>query len=378
VTANVRLTGMTWDHERGVAGLVAADHVLETEVGASVSWTARSLLAFGDQHVADLAADHDLLVIDHPHVAEAVERHALLPLDGAIDPRELALLAEQSVGASHASYAYEGRQWALAVDAAAQVSAFRPDLADGVPATWDAVLVEARAGGVLWPHKAVDAFSTYATLLAQLGAPLTASPEAVPDDTSRRALELMVELGALVPPACRDLDPIGAADLLADGSEHRIAVALFGYSNYSRMGFRQHLLRAADVPSFDGAGTGALLGGAGIAVSASSRHPDAAVRAARLLATAAVQIDPYGVAGGQPGNRIAWQDERLNALTDGFFRRTLHSLEAASVRPRVVGWPRYQLELSHVVRDCVLARRVDDRVLGVLRSLAEQHWGGRA
>jgi multiple sugar transport system substrate-binding protein len=51
----VVLRGMTWDHPRGVDGLRASDPVLRERLGATVDWEARSLLAFGDQHVADFA-----------------------------------------------------------------------------------------------------------------------------------------------------------------------------------------------------------------------------------------------------------------------------------------------------------------------------------
>jgi multiple sugar transport system substrate-binding protein len=46
----------------------------------------------------------------------------------------------QTAGPSFRSYTYGGHQWALAVDAAAQVSAYRPDLLRHPPTTWPDVL----------------------------------------------------------------------------------------------------------------------------------------------------------------------------------------------------------------------------------------------
>jgi multiple sugar transport system substrate-binding protein len=46
----------------------------------------------------------------------------------------------------------------------------------------------------------------------------------------------------------------------------------------------------------------------------------------------------YGVCGGQPSRRSAWEDEELNRLTDGFFKRTLPSIQRAFVRPRYPGY----------------------------------------
>jgi len=370
----ITLRGMTWDHPRGVDGLRACDALLLSKHGVAVDWEARSLLAFGDQHVADFARDVDLMVIDHPHVPDAVEAGALLPLDGL---PQLAELERESVGRSHESYRYHGTQWALGVDAAAQVSAFRPDRIDGAPVFWSDALELARTGVALWPYKAVDAFSTFATLMAQRGAPLADPERFVDRDTAVEVLEFMIELADAVPDWCADANPIDVAEALVGAGghddEYHVGVALFGYTNYSRPGFRQRVLAYDDLPSFDGRATGSTLGGAGIAVSASTRHPALAAAVAATLAGAEAQLGPYTLGGGQPGNLRAWRSDAANEATRGFFRSTLRTLERAWVRPRVLGWPELQLALSHLVRDGILARRIDQSVLDAIERLPELH-----
>jgi len=363
----VVLRGMTWDHPRGVGGLRAADQLLRERHSVTVEWTARSLLAFGDQHVADFASDFDILVIDHPHVPDAVEAGALLALDDS------ARLELESVGRSHESYRYRGRQWGFALDAAAQVGAFRPDRADGVPVYWDDVLELARTGVVLWPWKPVDAFSTFATLLAQLDAPL-AAPGAFLDRTAAaQAIEFMVGLAEAVPDWCAEANPIDVAEALVGADDYSVGVALFGYTNYSRSGFRPNLLAYDDIPSFDGRAGGSTLGGAGIAVSAATKHPALARAAALTLAGAEAQSTDYTLGGGQPANLRAWRSESLGSLTHGFFRNTLRTLERAWVRPRVLGWPDLQLALSHLVRDAIASKTVDDDLLDAIERLPEKH-----
>jgi multiple sugar transport system substrate-binding protein len=356
---------MTWDHPRGIDGLRAADPVLIDRLGVTVDWEARSLLAFGDQHVADFAADYDLMVIDHPHVPDAVEARALLPFG---DHPQLDL---ESVGQSHSSYRYRGQQWGLGLDAAAQVSVFRPDLADGAPTYWSEVIELARTGTVLWPWKPVDAFSTFATLLAQAGAPLGAPDLFVDRSAVSEALEFMIRLAAAVPDWCKDANPIDVAEALSTTDDYTVGVALYGYTNYSREAFRPHLLRYDDVPSHDGRAGGAVLGGAGVAVSATTTHPELAVAAAVALAGADIQRGVYTEGGGQPGNLLAWKSDALGTLTNGFLRNTLRTLERAWVRPRLAGWPDFQLKLSHLVRDAVIARRVDAPVLDAIERLPE-------
>lgn len=357
------LRGMTWDHPRGVGGLRECAPLLLERHGVVIEWEARSLLAFGDQHIADFAGDFDVMVIDHPHVADAVDAGALLALG---DHPQLAL---ESVGYSHESYNYGGRQWALAVDAAAQVSAFRPDLADGAPTYWADVFELARTGTVLWPWKPVDAFSTFATLLAQADAPLAAPGRFIDRAAAEEAIDFMIRLADVVPDWCVNANPIDVAEALVASDDYSVGVALFGYSNYSRAGFRPKLLAYDDIPSFDGRASGSTLGGAGVAVSATTRHPELAIAVAVTLAGAEAQRGAYTLGGGQPGNLLAWKSSSVNEITHGFFRNTLRTLERAWVRPRVAGWPDLQFALSHIVRDAVLAKKVDDSVLDSIERL---------
>lgn len=368
----IELSGMTWDHPRGVDGLRAADDHIAAHLGATVTWEARSLLAFGDQHIADFAAEFDLLIIDHPHVPDAVNAGALLALDEHVDSAVLDQLARESVGASHDSYGYRGHQWALAIDAAAQVSAFRSDRCDGAPVYWSDVIALPKHS-VLWPYKPVDAFSTFATLLAQKGHPLAQPHVMIDRDAAAAVLDFMIRLAERVPAWCADANPIDVAEVLATTDGHSTAVALFGYTNYSRPGFRPHRLAYDDVPSFDGHASGSELGGAGIAVSSATTRPQLAVAVALALAGAELQSGPYTAGGGQPGNLRAWRSEARNAETANFFRNTLRTLERAWVRPRVLGWPDLQLAISHVVHDALTSRRFTPGTLDILESLAEKH-----
>ncbi|WP_127473227.1 extracellular solute-binding protein [Microbacterium sulfonylureivorans] len=372
-TTPIVLQGMTWDHPRGVDGLRASDELVTELHGVRVEWEARSLLAFGDQLIGEFASDYDVMVIDHPHVPDAVHSDAIIPLDELLDAETLATLQRESVGGSHDSYLYRGRQWALAVDAAAQVSAFRPDLADGAAVYWDDVFEIARRGRMLWPYKPVDAFSTFATLLAQLGAPLAEPDRFLDGDAAAVALDTMIELAAVVPSWCKDANPIDVAEVLSTESDFSHAVALYGYTNYSRPGFRPHELAYDDIASYDGRATGATLGGAGVAVSSATKHPELAAAVAVTLAGAGAQVGSYTVGGGQPGNLRAWKSAALNDLTRNFFGNTLRTLEGAWIRPRRLGWPEMQLAMSHIVHDCLVERRVAPGAIDRLEALADLH-----
>jgi len=92
------LTGMTWDHPRGFESVVACNDLIEAEFGVTVEWSARSLLQFGDQHVREFAEGRDLMVIDHPHVPDAVVDGAVIAMDDLVDQDTLERLARESAG----------------------------------------------------------------------------------------------------------------------------------------------------------------------------------------------------------------------------------------------------------------------------------------
>ena len=363
------LTGITWEHPRGYGSMAAAAVAYHKMSGQRVEWQFRSLQAFADAPLDELSRNFDLLVIDHPHVPLAAESGWLAPLDGHGHDAELAELSRNSVGPSHRSYWHAGHQWALATDVAAQVAVHRPDLLPDPPRHWDEVFALAEDGRVLWPAKPIDAFSSLITLSAGAG-----DRNFLAADRLLPALRLLHRLADLVPKQCLSQNPIEVAEQLSTDDRYCYAPLLFGYSNYSRVGFRRHRLRYVDIPMPSGAHgpVGSLLGGAGIAVSTWARDPDVAREFAFWTAGAAVQSGVYFDGGGQPGHAIAWQDDRLNAATLDFFRGTRRTLEGACVRPRTPGYPAFQDAVSPLVTAALQRRISDDELIDDVERAASQ------
>ncbi len=367
------LKGMTWDHPRGLDSLVNSNELLKHEIDADVRWDARSLLAFGDQPIIEFYENYDLMVIDHPHVPDAVHSNSVIAFEELLGPEKIEALSRTSVGQSHLSYQYRGRQWALAIDTAAQVSAYRPDKADRSPIFWNEVIELAKTGSVLWPHKPVDAFSTFATLMAQREAPLASAESFIDKKVAAEVLQFMIELSGLVPAECLTSNPIEIAELLAADDRYTHAVCMYGYSNYSRKGFRESVICYDDLPSFDGRASGSQLGGAGIAVSSASTNPYLAAEVAYLLSSPVIQSTSYVAAGGQPGNLAAWKSSYANGLTSNFFANTLRSLEGAWVRPRVFGWPEVQFASSQIIHRILAEKKFVESDLAAIESCYEAH-----
>lgn len=342
----VQLRGMTWDHSRGFDPMVATSQAFgERNPGVSIHWEKRSLQAFADRPIEDMAGSYDLMVIDHPHVGEVARTGHLMAFDRLGRDDELAALAAQSVGVSHQSYEFDGRQWALAIDAATPVAAFRADTIDEAPASWSEVLTLARAGKVAIALVPVNCLTNFFGLARNLDYLVAEHPdELIARNEGRQVLELMRELFSHVDPKCLSLDPIGVLDWMgrsADGPAY--SPFGYGYTNYSRDGYCRFPITFADAPGIDDNGPrGTVIGGTGIAVSSSSPRRDIAADYAFWVAGAECQAGLFFSSGGQPGNAVAWDDDACNAASRNFFRNTRRTMETAWLRPRYDGYMQLQ------------------------------------
>ena len=337
---------MTWNHPRGFDPLVACARTWRERTGVEVLWERRSLQDFESFSVRALAQQYDLIVIDHPHVGQITREQCLLPLDGMARYTEArASLARSSVGASFESYVWDGRLWALPIDAAAQVQAIRPDRV-GPLGDWASMLQLARRGRVQCPMRPPHNLMSYYTLCGQLGhAGRVTGPELIEPLAGEEAYELLLELVSLLDPACFAMDPIAVFEAMSVQESSIDCVPLiYGYVSYAREEFRQARIAFADIPVLwaGGAPVGSALGGTGIAVSAWSSCADAAVEFAYWVASDEVQRGLYAFGGGQPGNAAAWEDPAVNEPVFGFYRQTQATLAGAWVRPRHDGYMRFQ------------------------------------
>jgi multiple sugar transport system substrate-binding protein len=386
LTTAAVLRGVTWDHPRGLGGLRAtAAAWTAARPGRRVAWTTRSLQAFADQPVDQLARRFDLIYLDHPAVGEAVARSCLVPLDEHLDGAVLADQARASVGRSAESYEWDGHRWALATDAAAQVAAYRPDLLDragvAVPRTWPEALDAAarlRSAGrwAALPAIPVDAVCAFLAVCAALGeAPFQAPGQVVSRPTGRAALALLTAMVERCHPASLDWNPPAMLEQMSTGDEVAYCPLAFGYANYARPGFRDHPVLAAPPPAGgDGVPRGTL-GGAGLAVSAHSPAVADAVEYAAFVADPGTQRTLYFDGGGQPGHRAAWTDPAVNDAAGGFFRDTLAAVDAALLRPRHDGFLAFQAAAGDLVHTHLRHGGDPDRVLAAVDAAAEREQG---
>ncbi|GAA1664450.1 extracellular solute-binding protein [Nonomuraea maheshkhaliensis] len=338
------MRGLTWDHPRGYAPLdelTRLDHAGANRYGAvpePIEWDRQPLEGFESEPIARLCETYDVLVIDHPGLGAALD--ALVPMEELFEPAELAGL--RFAGRSYESYRLDGRQWALPLDAAAQVAAARPGVR--LPRTWPEVTALSTGARTALCLGGPHAFLMFCALCGP-----ARTEDFLDERAGERALELMAELLALSDPEVSLLNPIGVLDAMTAGQVD-FCPLLYGYVAYP--------LAFGDAPAWPGHPPGSVLGGTGLVVSRRrlsanlGAHRDA-IRAHLLrLVSEPVQAELFPSVGGQPAARSVWTGQGSSS----FYRDTLATMEAAWIRPRFPGYIAAQERSSALIRDGLLAR----------------------
>lgn len=326
----------------------AAAYQSITDAEVSITWEARTLKEFGVLSVEELARRFDLIVIDHPHIGTMAESACVVALDDHVDAATWSSLSDQSPGGSHQSYSYAGRQWAFAIDAACQTSARRADRLARVPRTWEEVIVLAQDGRVMWPLCAVDAAASFMTLTMALGEACGESPDYfVSRPVGRWAMATMYDVARPSDPECLKANPIHVLDAFANSDDYLYAPLVFCYVNYSRDDHAGQRVAFGDIPTVQKTANsrGALLGGAGLAVSAYSDFVDEAIAYALYVASPEVQGDLYFFSGGQPAHHSAWSSQTLDRASGGFFSGVRSVLTNSWTRPNRPGFASFQNQM---------------------------------
>ncbi|MFD2650815.1 ABC transporter substrate-binding protein [Brucella rhizosphaerae] len=367
------IKALTWDHPRGYNALAAAAKLPEViSSGLAISWDKQPLEGFESHPIADLCARYDLVVLDHPHVGEAVGGDCLFSLEEVFGDEIVAALANASIGPSQTSYRFAGKHWALPLDAATQVMALRPDLLADVPTTWAEVLCLSRESGkvalsLAGPHACLS----FLSIAAAFGEPpAEKDPDIlVSDDVGRKVYDLMAELGARSPASVRLKNPIGILGHMVENDDVSLCPLVYGYVNYA-VPQSDHTLAFHNAPrAVAGGRPGSTLGGTGIGISQRCNvTPELKAHLLWLLSreTQSGFIPDHE---GQPSRRDAWNDDYVNQCWGDFYHNTADTLEQAYVRPRHDGYIAFQGKASALLRAAFDEQRAATDLLNELQSL---------
>ena len=361
-----RYRGLTWDHPRGHNALAAAAARAE---GLSLAWDKQPLEGFESHPIADLCARYDLVVLDHPHVGEAVASECLTPVEDLFGADEIAAWRAAVAGPSLASYRYAGRHWALPLDAATQVMAYRRETVAAPPVSWTELLQNAAQHKVALSLAGPHAILSFQSICGALGfEPGQPRDQFVDRDVAREAYAWMAALTGEVTLRAQALNPIAMLGAIERGEGIDLCPLIYGYVNYATRG-----VGFADAPQGPGGRIGSTLGGTGIGVSRRCEITPELLDHLRWLMSERVQRGFIPQHDGQPALRAAWADEAVNAATGGFFAATLATVEAALLRPRHDGAIAFQTAASARLRAALLDGEAADGVLADLDALYRNH-----
>jgi multiple sugar transport system substrate-binding protein len=366
--------GLTWDHPRGYNALAAAAARLDVyRDGFALTWMKQPLEGFEAHPIADLCARFDLVVLDHPHVGEAIASKCLQPLEALFSADEIAALQANTIGPCLSSYKYEGQHWALPLDAATQVMAYRADLIEGgAPVTWDEVIALSERAPVALslagPHAALS-FQSMATAFGE--PPAHRDPELfVSEETGAIVLDVMARLASRSPSSVRALNPIGILGHMAQSRDVALCPLIYGYVNYASptqpgiapISFTNAPRKAA------GGRPGSTLGGTGIGISTRCKPSEELLNHLRWLLSEGAQSVFIPSHDGQPSRRSSWHNPAVNERWNNFYEHTAETLEKAYVRPRFNGAIAFQTRCSQLIRDGLTERRPHRFLLSEIQS----------
>ena len=144
---------------------------------------------------------------------------------------------------------------------------------------------------------------------------------------------------------------IVVAEEMAESNNIFYCPYLYGYSNYSREGFRKNILHYTNIMNLSGKGpVGTHLGGTGIAVSNKCINKKYAIEYAYWISSSNAQKNIFYTSGGQPSNALAWEDNIINNETNNFFINTRETLEKSWIRPRHNGYMNFQDQAGNIIK----------------------------
>lgn len=371
--SQISYRGLTWDHPRGYNALAAA----ASDAAVDISWDKQPLEGFESHPIADLCARYDLVVLDHPHVGEALAGDCLQPLDAVFSSEELEVIGAGSIGPSATSYIYEDHQWALPLDAATQVMACRPDLlGENVPVTWGEVqALSERTGKVGVSLAGPHAFLSFLSICAALGEEpgRVDAKMLVSDAVGQAAYSILSRLAARSPAVIADKNPIGILNHLRSADDVALVPLIYGYVNYSAPN-AGHKVTFHNAPRMvPGGRPGSTIGGTGIGISRRCQVTPELKAHLLWLLSAEAQAGFIPDHEGQPSRRDAWHDQQVNTAWGQFYANTADTLEAAYVRPRFDGYIALQTVGSVALRAAMARGETAQAAVTELNVLYKKH-----
>lgn len=335
----MNLKGLTWDHPRGYHALQTS---LEWEHCPIEKWDVQPLSGFEETPLHELASHYDLLVIDHPHLGQAIASDCLQPLDAQLSPMWLEGLKTHCIGQAAHSYWLDNHCWALPLDASSQIMAYRSEQRDTALAIngW-LDLLRSRCRFQLClagPHSTLQLLAL--SLAVGSSGPNNHQFMSIHDGVE--AVDLMKSLFLTSVAPSTFLNPIEILDTLNDSSKFDLCPFVYGYVNYSQVPSR---IEVCAPPS-----NISILGGTGIAITNKCHVTNELLLYLKKLLSSDVQNTFIPEYNGQPSFKSAWKNTDVNQRVNHFYHHAYTTVDNAYLRPRYAGYIDFQDAAAQLIR----------------------------
>ena len=360
--------GLTWDHPRGYDALAEAARRVNVERSEPlIEWDKQPLEGFESAPITDLTSRYDLVVLDHPHIGEAVIEDCLIPLEELFSAEQISTWQSETVGPAFGSYFWSGKHWALPLDVATQVTARRPDRISTAPESWaemeeiaGSLPVALSLGG---PHAFLNVIS-----MAAADGVIVGGDDMLPDQAALPILARLGRLAASAPRGTEVMNPIALLEAMARSDDIALVPLIFGYVTYAKAGHAPNAVAFSDTPRVPN-GRGGVLGGTGVAFSRRGRPEAELLNHTASLLSPDTQRKLFPAFGGQPSARTAWQSVDVNSAWGNFYQDTLQTAEHALLRPRFDGFPAFTNAAAARLRRALADGEDETKTLTALRAL---------
>lgn len=374
----IELKGIAWNHPRGYEPLIAAaEEFKKQHHEVSITWDVRSLKEFGDMPIEDLIGSYDLITIDHPYMGQAHKNGLLLKLEEQLSEAQKKTLQSEALGACYTIYQYQQHIYAMPIDAAALMAAYRKDIATELGLELPKSRHELKGFckklpanyKVAWALCSTDIWCTFLSLCAQNAGRNFIGEKHIESAVGAAVIdELKAHLEYLHPESL-NWNPIQILDRMGNKDEIIYSPYLFGYTNYSRTEYTKKLVHFTNSPVGVHKNISTIMGGVGLAVSALTEHPKVAANFAEYVAGAEVQSGLFTKNGGQPANKLAWQSAENDQLCNHFFKDSMWTIENAFIRPQHPGWNEFQEQGADLIHEGILKNIAADKIMKQLNEL---------
>ena len=361
---------VAWDDPRCTDPLRAVSPIWKAKHNQDIKIMCRSLSAFNDQPLSEISPICDVMIVDYPHMCQAVSEEAIADIHTILPDSKITPVTSAMIGTAQQSFQVGDTTPAIASDAACQLSAYRPHMLQKYgykqpPATWESLIqmVEKHPQSVVFSTYPSDICCIAMSLVLYHGAVTSTDSDFFSDTHAGMwAIEMLKKITQFLPAYCWQSTPQRVFQQVQTDDTTAYIAFTFGYPQKSTL--ENGGWRYTSVPE----NTPTIMGGAGMAVSSKSPQQQ---QAGRFIIWYCGQEGQIHTArnGGLPSGVSGWKDSIANSRTHGYYSCVKDAQIRSVVRPLARWWPNAQIQIGETLCRMIQAQAPTKQIFDTVQNL---------